>query len=210
MNRTYPNEFTREGTYNYEQNKWRKVGLSPEHDLDIAFTRLLAGASDYHLGGFRAVRPDEFKTQYVRPLMIGTRCHMLAMYVVLESYLNMVADYPEAYEGQPGFDFLKKVPTVWDETRVLNADVNGYLTVARRKGTDWYVGTINNSEARKLDIKLDFLSEGDYRAELYADAADAAQNPNHVKKNERNVKKSEILTIGFAPGGGQVMRLVKQ
>jgi alpha-glucosidase len=83
MHRTYPNEFTREGTLNYETNKWNETGLSPDHDLDIIFTRMLAGPADYHLGGFRAVKPEDYKTRYTRPLMIGTRCHMLAMYVVL-------------------------------------------------------------------------------------------------------------------------------
>lgn len=210
LNRTYPNEFTREGTLNYEVNKWRKEGLSPDHDIDMPFTRLLAGATDYHLGGFRAVPPSKFKTQYTRPLMIGTRCHMLAMYVVLESYLAMVADYPAAYEGQPGFEFLQEVPTVWDEIKVPDAEVGKYVTVARRKGMDWYVGSINNTEARTIKVALDFLSPGNYTAEIYTDASDVSQNPNHLTKEIRTVTSSDILTIHLAGGGGQVMRLVKQ
>ncbi|MEO9004810.1 MAG: glycoside hydrolase family 97 protein [Ginsengibacter sp.] len=210
LNRTYPNEFTREGTLNYEVNKFRKKGLSPDHDIDIPFTRLLAGASDYHLGGFRAVPPSKFKTQYTRPLMIGTRCHMLAMYVVLESYLTMVADYPAAYEGQPGFEFLQKVPTVWDEIKVCNAEVGKCITIARRKGMDWYVGSINNTEARTIKVSLDFLSTGNYTAELYTDAPDVSQDPNHLTKEVKRVKNSDILTIQLAAGGGQVMRLIRQ
>jgi alpha-glucosidase len=210
LNRTYPNEFTREGTYNYEQNKWLPQGVSPEHDLDIVFTRLLAGASDYHLGGFRAVKPEQFKTHYVKPMMAGTRCHMLAMYVVLESYLAMVADYPEAYEGQPGFDFLQKVPTVWDETKVLNAEVGGFLTVARRKGNDWYVGTINNSTVRELKIPLDFLPAGTFQAELYADGPETNTNPNALVKTSKTVSKTDMVTVKMEQGGGQVMRLMKQ
>ncbi len=210
LNRTYPNEFTREGTYNYEQNKWRKQGITPGHDLDIAFTRLIAGATDYHLGGFRAVNPQDFKTHYIRPMMVSTRAHMLAMYVVMESYLNMVADYPKAYEGQPGFDFLQNVPTVWDETKVLNAEVEGYLTIARRKGNDWYVGTINNNTSRSLKIPLSFLSAGNYEAELYQDGAETAQNPNIVVKTSKIVSKTDIITVEMQSGGGQVMRLVKK
>jgi alpha-glucosidase len=209
LNRTYPNEFTREGTYNYEQNKWRKQGITPEHDLDIAFTRLIAGASDYHLGGFRAVKPEDFKTHYIRPLMISTRAHMLAMYVVLESYLTMVADYPQAYEGEPGFDFLQNVPTVWDETKVLNAEVGGYLTVARRKGNDWYVGTINNSSARKLKIPLEFLPSGNYQAEFYHDEAKTAENPNVIAKTTKMVSNADVITVEMQSGGGQAMRLVR-
>lgn len=210
LNRSYPNEFTREGTLNYENNKWREEGLSPNHDLDIVFTRLLAGATDYHLGGFRAVPEAKFKTQYTRPLMIGTRCHMLAMYVVLESYLAMVADYPAAYEGQPGFDFLQKVPTVWDETRVPDAEVGKYVTIARRKGNDWYVGSINSTEARTIKISLGFLPDGKYAAERYTDAPDAENNPNDLKKEIQTVSKTDVITIKLAAGGGQVMRIVKQ
>jgi alpha-glucosidase len=210
MNRTYPNEFTREGTWNYEQNKWRKVPISAEHDLDIAFTRMLAGASDYHLGGFRAVPVDQFKTHYIRPLMGGTRSHMLAMYVVMESYLHMVADYPQAYEGQPGFDFLQVVPTNWDETHVLNAEVGGYLTIARRHGSDWYVGSINNSTKRDMKIALDFLPAGTYKAEFWQDAADVVTDPNHLTKTTRMVTNKDVIPVTLAGGGGQVMRLVKQ
>src|SRR5436853_5385334 len=121
---------------------------------------MLAGSTDYHLGGFRAVPADKFKTQYTRPLMAGTRCHMLAMYVVLENYLQMVCDYPAAYEGEQGFDFIKEVPTTWDETEVIDAKVGEYISIARRKGNDWYIGTITNHEAREVKIPLNFLGGG--------------------------------------------------
>ena len=156
LHRTYPNEFTREGTYNYEQNKWRKKPVSPEHDLNIVFTRMLAGPSDYHLGGFRAVPEKDFKIQYTRPLMIGTRSHMMAMYVVLESYLNMVADYPEAYEGEAGFDFISEIPTVWDETVVPESELESHVVIARRSGEEWYVGAINDSRKKLVSFSLDF------------------------------------------------------
>ena len=210
LHRTYPNEFTREGTLNYENNKWMQSGLSPTHDLDIVFTRLLAGAADYHLGGFRAVPPRAFKPQYTRPLMIGTRCHMLAMYVVLESYLQMIADYPAAYEGEPGFDFLRVVPTSWDETVVPLAAVNQYVAIARRKGSDWYVGSINNLEAKTVTLPLDFLSQGSYIAVCYADAEDTEVHPNHLIKSVKRVTNQDKLQMHLAVGGGQVIRLIKQ
>ncbi len=210
LSRTYPNEFTREGSYNYENNKWRTMGLTPEHDLDLAFTRLLAGPTDYHLGGFNAVTPANFKTHFIRPMMLGTRTHMLAMYVVMESYLHMVADYPQAYEGQPGFDFLQNVPTVWDETKVLNAETGGYLTIARRHGQDWYVGTINNSQPRNLKIAFDFLPAGNYKAEIYMDDKDADVQPNHLVKSTRDITNKDVLDIPITTGGGIAIRLLKQ
>ena len=210
LHRTYPNEFTREGVLNYEYNKWRSEGLSPEHDMNIVFTRLLAGPTDYHLGGFRAVPDSKFKTQYTRPLMLGTRCHMLAMYVVMESYLASVCDYPEAYKGEPGFEFVRAVPTTWDETRVPGAEVGAYVTVGRRKGDDWYVGTLNNGRPRAIDIPLDFLSAGNFRAEIWSDAPDVSENPNRLTKEVRTVNKSDIISLKLAPGGGHVMRILRK
>ncbi|AMJ65915.1 glycoside hydrolase family 97 protein [Hymenobacter sp. PAMC 26628] len=207
--RTYPNEFTREGTLNYENNKWAGPML-PDHDLNMPFTRGLAGPTDYHLGGFRAVPLAQFKPQQTRPLMVGTRCHMLAMYVVLESPLGLVCDYPAAYENQPGFEFITALPTVWDETRVPQAAVGQYACFARRRGPDWYVGTINSSEARTLALKLDFLPAGEYEATLFGDAPDVATDPNHLVKQTRRVRRSDVVELNLAAGGGQVMVLRKQ
>ncbi len=209
LNRTYPNEYTREGTRNYEVNKWGE-GLTPDHDIYMPFTRMLGGSTDYHLGGFRAVPDSAYIAQYTRPLMLGTRCHMLAMYVVLENYLAMVCDYPAAYEGQPGFEFIKEVPTVWDETKVPDAKVQQYVAIARRKGNDWYVGAINNHEARTINIPLNFLDDGDYTAEIYTDASDVNIHPNNLVKQTKEVRKGENLVVSLASGGGAVVRLIKQ
>jgi alpha-glucosidase len=209
MHRTYPNELTREGTLNYEVNKWDTL-VTPDHDINFPFTRMLAGATDMHLGGFRAVPANQFRVHYIRPMMFGTRCHQLAMYVVLESYLGMVADYPDAYKGQPGFDFLQQVPTTWDEIRVLTAEVSQYVSIARRSGTDWFIGSITNSTARTITVNLDFLPEGNYKADFYADAPDVAQNPNHLTQQSRMVSRNDVLTLKLAAGGGHVMRLRKQ
>ena len=208
LSRTYPNELTREGTRNYEVDKWSNEGISPDHDITMPFTRGLAGASDYHLGGFRAVPQKDFRAQYTRPLMLGTRCHMLAMYLVLETNLGMVCDYPAAYEGQDGFEFIKEVPTTWDETKVLDAKVNEYITIARRKGNDWYVGTITNHEARDIQVPLSFLKDGNYTADIYSDANDIDTQPNHLSKQTKAVTNKDVMSLHIASGGGEVMRIV--
>lgn len=210
LSRTYPNEFTREGTLNYEHDKWNPKGVSPDHDLDIVFTRLIAGSTDYHLGGFRAVTPDKFRAQYTRPLVLGTRCHMLAMYVILENANAMVCDYPEAYENQPGFDFIKNVPTTWDETLVLDASPDKYIVIARKKEGFWWVGGITGSTNRKLDISLSFLTKGNWRMELYQDDLKVPFNPNGVLVNSSVVSNSSIFEIPIGPGGGFTMKLEKQ
>ncbi len=113
--RTYPNLMNHEGSLNLEYLKWTNR-CTPEHDLLMAFTRLVAGPMDYHLGGFRAVTAARFKPRYIAPNVLGTRCHQLGMYVCFDNPNPMVADYPTAYIGQPGFDFIQTVPTWWDET----------------------------------------------------------------------------------------------
>ena len=206
LSRTYPNESTREGTLNYENDKWGNL-ITPDDDINIPFTRGLAGCTDYHLGGFRAMPQSNFKVLATRPHVLGTRCHMLAMYVVLENHMSMVCDYPEAYEGQDGFDFLREVPTVWDQTVVPGAEVGQWVTIARRKGTDWYLGTINNSITRTVTISLNFLSAGNYRAEIYKDAPDAVNNPNSLVKEIKQINSSDKLTLNLPAGGGEVIRL---
>ena len=209
LHRTWPNEFTREGTLNYESNKWANY-ITPDMDIDIPFTRMLAGSTDYHLGGFRAVPTSEIQPNYTRPLMLGTRCHMLAMYVVLENYLQMVCDYPDAYEGQPGFEFITEIPTTWDETRVLQSEPGKYILVARRKGDDWYLGAITNRESRKLSLSLTFLGPGSYQAEFYTDASDVSVHPNNLEKVHLDVNEKTLVNLSLAAGGGAVMRITKK
>lgn len=204
LHRTYPNEFTREGTLNYENFKGCMVTVA-DHDISIPFTRLLAGAADYHLGGFRAIPKDKFKIQQSNPYVTSTRCHMLAMYVVLESYLGMICDTPVAYEGQPGFEFLQTVPVTWDKTYVPNASVNEYITIARKKGNDWYAGTINNSQTRTIDMPLDFLGVGSYTLTIYRDAEDTDTNPNNLVKETRVVTAKDKISLVLASDGGAAM-----
>jgi alpha-glucosidase len=205
--RTYPNEFTREGTLNYEINKWDDKGLPPDHDIMIPFTRMIAGSTDYHLGGFRAVPQTQYRQQYTRPLMLGTRAHSMAMYVVLESYLGMACDFPDAYENQPGFDFVREVPTTWDETKVLDAKVGEYIMIARRKGTDWFVGAITNHEARIIKVPMKFVGAGQFICKTYADAIDSSTQPNHLETTSKEITASDTIVIQLAGGGGFTMNI---
>lgn len=134
---------------------------------------------------------------------------MMAMYVVLENHLTSLCDKPEAYEGQPGFEVLRTVPGTWDEIRVPLAEFNKYVTVARRSGTDWWVGTLNDGTARTLNLKLDFLEDGKYQAEIYTDAPDADENPNHLNKETRTVTRKDVIELPLAADGGSVLRISK-
>ncbi len=203
LQRTYPCEFTRENTLNYEVYKWNGRQLGADHDLDLPFTRCIAGPTDYHLGGFRAVTVEDYEPVNLRPVVTNTRSHMLAMYVIYESALHLVSDTPAAYEGQEGFDFIRQVPTVWDETRVLVAEPGECILVARRSGRDWYLGAIGNSRSKhEFTFDAGFLGEGDYTMTLYQDAADSESNPNNVVCSESAVKISNRLSVSCVPSGG--------
>jgi alpha-glucosidase len=131
------------------------------------------------------------------------------MYVVLENEHGMVCDYPDAYIGRPGFEFLQQVPLTWDETKVINAKLSEYVTIARRKGDDWYIGTISNNTAHSIKTSLSFLPAGDYTAEIYSDAPDADKTPDHLVKVMQKANNQTIINTDMAGGGGQVVRLVK-
>ena len=135
---------------------------------------------------------------------------MLAMYVVLENTLGMVCDYPAAYEGQPGFEFIREVPTTWDETKVIDAKAGEFIVIARRKNNDWYIGAITNHDTREIKFPLDFLVQGKISAEIYSDAPDVANEPNHLVKEIRSVSKSDSITLKLSSGGGAVIRFKKE
>jgi alpha-glucosidase len=175
----------------------------------MAFTRLIAGPMDYHLGGFRSVTRVNFKPINIGPNVLGTRCHHLAMYVCYDNPNPMVADYPTAYEGQPGFDFLKLVPTWWDDTRVLASEIGEYLITARRKGGTWYVGGMSARRERNLDgLPLSFLGAGQFNARIWKDAPDAETDPNHLITETRKVTSTDLLNLHFALDGGFVCQIV--
>jgi alpha-glucosidase len=205
IRRTWPNLITREGVMGLEYSKW-SARITGDHNVMLAFTRMLAGPMDYTPGGFHNVTREEFEPRMTQPMVMATRAHETALYVVFESGLQMLADYPEAYEGQKELDFLRAVPNVWDETRVVTGRPGLFISVARRRGREWYLGSITGGRPMELDVPLEFLGHGDYIAEIYSDAPDAALHPQHSVKEERWVNATSVLHVRMAPDGGQAVR----
>jgi len=205
LERTWPNVLGYEAVAGMEQSK-AGARDNPEHRTTLPFTRMLAGPMDYTPGGFRNVTRNAFDPRMTLPTVMGTRAQQLAMYVVYQAAFQMVSDCPQAYEGQPEFKFIRDVPATWDESRVLNGLPGQNITVARRRGGDWFLGAMNNWEARDLEVPLHFLGSGRYTAEIYADAKDAAAEPTHVAVEKSTVRSSTVLKIHLAPGGGYAAR----
>lgn len=201
LRRTYPNLLTREGVMGMEYSKW-SARVTPEHDVTLPFTRMLAGPMDYTPGCFNNAARSEFKPQFKQPMCQGTRAHQLAMYVVYLSPLVMLSDYPEDYDDNPGMEFLEKVPTVWGDTKVLAGEPGKFVAIARKHGDTWYLGAMTNWDARDFDVPLDFLGSGEFRAQIFADGPDRETNAKSLAVSTRTVKAGDHLTLHLASGGG--------
>jgi alpha-glucosidase len=204
LRRTYPNVITREGVMGKEYLKW-SAQTTPAHNAALPFTRMLAGPMDYTPGAFGNSNLENFIPRRFEPMGLGTRAQELALYVVFESELEMVSDYPEHYAGQKEFDFIKRVPATWDEVRSLGGSPMQWISVARRSGKDWYVGTLTNWDPLSVQIPLSFLGDGKYEAEIYADAPDSATEATHTVLTREPVDKTTVLGIQMVSGGGNAM-----
>lgn len=215
LRRTYPNFMTREGVRGMEFNAWSD-GNPPEHTCILPFTRMLAGPIDYTPGIFD-IKFKKYKNslvkwngddRYKNRRVHTTLAKQLALYVVIYSPMQMVADLPENYEGNAAFDFIREVPVNWDATRVLNAKIGDYVTIARKSGDDWYIGSITDENKRELEISLDFLDNNKkYMATVYADSekTDIETNPEAYQVEMFQADANTKLVLGLSAGGGQAI-----
>jgi len=202
MTRTWPNLINAEGVRGMEWSKW-SAEAEPEHNVTLPFTRMFLGPLDYTPGAMRNASKTNFAPISGQPMALGTRCHQLAMYVVYEAPLQMLADTPSNYMREPeAMEFLTPVPTEWDETRVFEARIADYVVVARRNGRDWWVGAMNDWTGRDLDVDLSFLADGSYAMDAYQDGTNADRTASDYKKTASRVTKADKLKIHLAPGGG--------
>jgi alpha-glucosidase len=203
--RAYPNFMTREAVRGIEYEAWSE-GNPPRHTVTIPFTRMVAGPVSYTPGVFDITWDPAGRGTRVHT----TRAQQLAMYAVYLSGIQMLADTPEHYEGVPEFQFLKDVPTTWDDTKAVNGKIGEYVTVARKSGRAWYVGSMTDQAARSLCVPLCFLDQNTwYTATVYGDApeTDLETNPNQVQISRFLVKSTDTVVAHLAAGGGQAIKL---
>jgi alpha-glucosidase len=179
--RTYPNMITREGIMGNEYYKFSDK-MSPEHNVKLAFTRMLAGQMDYTPGGFLNVTKEQFRQQTPA----------------------VVCDHPDHILNKAGSDFLKVVPTVWDDIRFVGGYPGDYIAIAKRSGNNWFLGVMNNSIGKSIDISIDFLPVGNYIMEMWADSKKSDKEPMDLKKSEKSVKSGDKIKVTMAKNGGFV------
>jgi alpha-glucosidase len=177
--------------------------MSPEHNVKLAFTRMLAGQMDYTHGGFNNVTAADFKVQ-LPALVANTRAAELAKFVVYESPLTVFCDHPKFVLGQPGADFLKLVPTVWDNIKFLGGTPGDYVAIAKQSGNQWFIGVLNNSVGKEITLNTDFLPSGKYEVEVWEDARDANTTPKNIRQSTKKIESGKPLKIKLANAGGYV------
>jgi alpha-glucosidase len=207
MTRTWPNLVNVEGVRGMEWSKW-STHTHPEHDLTLPFTRMFLGPMDYTPGAMVNAARGSFAPVFSRPMSQGTRCHQLAMYVVFEAPLQMLADSPTNYAREPdAMAFLSTVPTTWDETRALDGRIADYVVVARRGGADWYVGAMTDWTARDLEVDLSFLPVGKYTLETWEDGLNANRRGEDTRRRSSQVTNGTKVKVHLAEGGGWAARI---
>ena len=208
LQRTYPNWVAREGMRGMEYNAWIGGKNPPEHEANLVFTRMLEGPMDF-TPGVLSLKGSENSD------ILSTVAKQLALYVVIYSPVQMVADTPENYARFPReMKFIRDVPTDWQDTRVLNGEIGDYVTIARKErgGEGWYVGAVGDENAHTVSFKLDFLTPGKrYKAEIYRDGDDAdyrTDKRHSIAIESKVLTSADSLALRIAPGGGFAIRLV--
>ena len=204
LNRTYPHILNFEGVTGLEQMKWRTIDLDQvESDVMIPFIRQAAGPMDYTPGAMNNGTKHTYHADYYQPMSQGTRCRQLALFTVYDSPFTMLSDTPVNYDREPECrDFISSVPTVWDETLILDGKMGDYIVTARRSGDVWYVAGLTDWTPRELDVDLSFLGNNDRQAIIFKDGVNAARNANDYKKETVKVNGNTPLKVSLAPGGG--------
>ncbi|WP_460470235.1 glycoside hydrolase family 97 protein [Emticicia fontis] len=210
FNRTFPHAIAREAVLGSEYNIWSNK-VTPEHNLRLPFIRMLAGPLDYEPGMLNNATIQGFKPHSENVMSMTTRTQQLAMFVIYESPIQFFAGNPSQGYLEPKFmEFLGAIPTVWDDTKVLEAKLSDYIVTARKKDKTWYVAAMTDATARDLTIPLDFLEAGTYTATICKDGINADKYPADYQISTATLSMKDSLKIHLAPGGGYVIKLNKK
>jgi alpha-glucosidase len=183
--------------------------MSPEHNVKLAFTRMLAGQMDYTPGAFLNVTREQYKNQ-TPAIVWNTRAAELSKFVIYESPLTVVCDHPDNILNQPGADFLKIVPTTWDDIKFISGYPGDYVAIAKRSGDQWFVGVMNNSIGKTVELNMGFLPAGDYEARIWSDTENSDKEPKDIQVTKITMNSPGIFKVTMAKDGGLVAIIKKK
>jgi alpha-glucosidase len=210
FNRTWPNNITREGVLGSEYNAWSDKP-TPAHNCTIPFTRMLAGPLDYEPGLLDNANPKTFRPIWGKVMSQTTRSQQLAMFIVYDNPMQIFSGNPSQGLLEPDFmDLLGSFPTVWDTTLILQAKVAEQIVTARRDGKNWYVGGMAGEKAFDCTIDFSFLPAGKYKATVCRDGINSDRNAMDYAIEKKELESGGKMPVHLAPGGGFVVRLIKE
>lgn len=208
LSRKYPNVLTREALIEFEYNGWTSHDDPVHHNL-LPYIRMFTGAMDYIPATMRNSTKENFRAIGDYPMGQGTRAHAMALFVILSSPLTMLPDSPsDYYREKECTDFIRLIPLVWDQTKLLEGKMAEYTVIARRSGNEWFVGAITDWNERVIELKTDFLQQGRYRLEAIQDGINAGLRAEDYKRIETEFRAGDVLKLNLASGGGWVARIV--
>lgn len=208
LQKTFPNVLNYEGVSGLENMKWKTDLCQPEYDVTIPFIRYFAGPADYTQGAMLNGNRKEYRPSRSTPMSQGTRCHQIAEYVIFDAPLSMLCDSPMHYmEQQECTSLIASMPTVWDETFPVDGKVAEYVVEGRRSGNTYYVGALTNWDARDLEVRLDFLPKGVYRATVFKDGPNAEKSACDYQVESISVRSGDVLKAHLASGGGWFVKI---
>jgi alpha-glucosidase len=176
---------------------------NPDNSIFIPFIRNAVGPVDFTPGAMLSAHTANVNHNEDTPMGAGTRAYQMALYVVLESGIEMLSDSPTRYMQNPDCtEYIASVPVVWDETRILAAHVGEYIVTARRSGGKWFIGAITNGQGRQITVPLNFLSAGSHTLTAFEDGINANRQALDYKKTSRSVTSSDTVTLTLANDGG--------
>mgnify|MGYP003575186252 CR=1 FL=1 len=207
FSRTWPNAITREGVLGSEYNIWSEKA-HPDHDLLLPFIRMTAGPMDYEPGILDNATKKTFRPISEKVMAMGTRMHQAAMFVVYESPVQLFSGNPSQGLLEPKFmDLIGSIPTVWDETFVLDGKVGEYIVTARKKDRNFYVAGMSSWNGRAIEVDFSFLDEGEYDATIAVDGLNADRYPSDYTFSKQVINKQSKINFIMAKGGGFVLVL---
>jgi alpha-glucosidase len=210
FNRTWPNVLTHEGVLGSEWNIWSELP-TPDHNVAIAFTRMLAGPLDYEPGLLQNAQKDQFRPIGKNPMSIGTRCHQLAMFVVYDSPLQIFSGNISQGIKEPEFmELLGSISTTWDDTQILDGKIGGFIVTARKKDNDWFIAGLNNSIAKTISLNFNFIGSNEFDLTFCRDGVNANNYGSDYAIEKSTIKYQDELSITMASGGGFLIRLKKK
>jgi len=210
MNRTWPNVLSFEGVRGAEYFKWSapKGFDQVTYDVAVPYLRQLAGPMDYTPGGMRNVPANDYYPSNTLPVVQGTRCRQLAMFVVFFSPISMLCDSPSAYNKETVcLDFITPIPTVWDQTVAVDGKIGDFAIVARRKGDVWYLAGLTGNSERTVELDMPWLQPGKYSIELFTDGINAENFATDYKREIISFETGKKLKIKMVAGGGFAARI---